>query len=118
MCPGRAGWMTASPRSPRRVVTVTKTYIANMRNTATAGFKYFDCQGIRRISIRTKGYAKGCMEVRTAWDGPVLGTIPLAFANVWHDTAADIAIPDGVNALYFTFNGFGHLQFAAFNLMK
>ena len=93
-------------------------YIANMRNTATAGFKYFDCQGIRRISIRTKGYAKGCMEVRTAWDGPVLGTIPLAFANVWHDTAADIVIPDGVNALYFTFNGFGHLQFAAFNLMK
>ena len=23
-------------------------YIANMRNTATAGFKYFDCQGIKR----------------------------------------------------------------------
>ena len=92
-------------------------YIANMRNTATAGFKFFDCRGVRRISVRTKGYATGCLEVRTAWDGPVLGSIPIAYANVWHDTAVDLSIPDGVNALYFTFNGSGHLQFAAFTLM-
>ena len=48
----------------------------------------------------------------------MLGSIPIAYANVWHDTAADVALPDGVNALYFTFNGMGHLQFAAFELIK
>lgn len=92
-------------------------YIANMRNTATAGFKYFECHGLKRISVRTKGYAKGKMEIRTAWDGPVLGEALIDYANVWHDTVAETDIPDGVNALYFTFNGTGYLQFAAFTLM-
>ena len=92
-------------------------YIANMRNTATAGFKYFECHGVKRISVRTKGYAEGKMEIRTAWDGPVLGEAAINYANVWRDTVAAVNIPDGVNALYFTFNGTGYLQFAAFTLM-
>ena len=91
-------------------------YIANMRSSATAGFRYFDCRGIRKVSIRTKGYANGQMELRTAWDGEVIGTFPIGYANVWHDTEADITIPDGVQSLYFTFTGQGHLQFAGFTL--
>lgn len=93
-------------------------YIKNMRDGAIAGFKYFDCKGIKKIAIRTKGYAVGEMHISTAWDGESLGSIPIGYANVWHDTEAEIAIPDGVNALYFTFRGTGHLQFAAFNLIK
>lgn len=91
-------------------------YIANMRNSATAGFKYFDCQGIRKVTIRTKGYANGRMEVRTEWDGETLGSIPIGYANVWHETTEEITIPDGIRALYFTFVGTGHLQFASFTL--
>ena len=91
-------------------------YIANMRSSATAGFRYFNCRGIRKVSIRTKGYANGQMELRTAWDGEVIGTFPIGYANVWHDTEADITIPDGVQSLYFTFTGQGHLQFAGFTL--
>ncbi|MCQ2523396.1 MAG: family 43 glycosylhydrolase [Lachnospiraceae bacterium] len=91
-------------------------YIANMRNGASAGFKYFDCKGIKKISIQTKGYATGCMEVKVGFDGPTLGSIPIGYANVWHYTEADIEIPDGINSLYFTFKGDGHLQFASFIL--
>ncbi len=91
-------------------------YIANMRSSATAGFRYFDCRGVKRITIRTKGYARGGMEIRTAWDGEKLGSIPVSYANVWRDTSAEISIPDGVHALYFTFTGQGHLQFAGFEL--
>ena len=92
------------------------SFIANMRNSATAGFRYFDCSRIRKISIRTKGYATGKMEIRTAWNGEALGSIPIGYANVWHDTEAEIAVPDGVQSLYFTFVGQGHLQFAGFEL--
>ena len=91
-------------------------YIANMRDTATAGFKYFDCKGIKKVTIQTKGYATGEMEIRTAWDGESLGSIPIGYANVWHYTEGDITIPDGINSLYFTFKGTGHLQFASFIL--
>ena len=56
-------------------------YIANMRNSATAGFRYFDCRGIRKIKIRTKGYANGKMEIRTAWDGEAIGSVPIGSAS-------------------------------------
>jgi hypothetical protein len=93
-------------------------YIANMRNSATAGFRYFDCRGVRKIKIRTKGYANGKMEIRTAWDGEAIGSVPIGYANVWHDTEAEIALPDGIQSLYFTFAGQGHLQFAGFELIR
>ena len=92
------------------------SYIANMRESATAGFRYFDCQGIRKIAIRTKGYANGKVEIKNSWDGKSLGSIPIGYANVWHDTEASIQIPDGIQALYFTFKGQGHLQFAGFTM--
>jgi hypothetical protein len=91
-------------------------YIANMRDSATAGFKYFDCRGVKRVKIRVRGYARGAFEVKTAWDGPALGAIPVEFSNIWKEYAADIAIPDGVHALYFTFRGEGNAQLASFAL--
>lgn len=91
-------------------------YIANMRPGTSAGFKYFDCKGIKEIAISTKGYATGEMEIRTKWDGEVIGSIPVGYANVWRTTKAEIHIPDGVQALYFTFNGNGYLQFKSFTL--
>jgi hypothetical protein len=91
-------------------------YIANMRDTATAGFKYFDCRGVKRVKIKVRGYAKGAFEVKTAWDGPALGSIPVDFTNIWKEYEADIAIPDGVHALYFTYRGGGNAQLKSFAL--
>ncbi len=91
-------------------------YIANMTESATCGFKYFDCRGVARVGIRVRGYAGGRFEVRTAWDGPVLGSIPVRFTNLWTDYAADITVPDGVNAIYLTYRGPGSAQLASFTL--
>lgn len=91
-------------------------YIANMKDSATAGFKYFDCKGIRKVKIKARGYASGSFEVKTSWDGPVLGKIPVQFANIWTEYSADIAIPDGIQALYFTYTGSGSAHFASFTL--
>ena len=91
-------------------------YIANMRDTATAGFKYFDCNGVKRVKIKVRGYCNGAFEVKTSWDGPVLGTIPVQFTNIWKEYRADIAIPDGVQALYFTYTGPGNASLASFTL--
>ena len=54
--------------------------------------------------------------MKTAWDGEAIGSVPIGYANVWHDTEAEIGIPDGVQSLYFTYRGQGHLQFAGFSL--
>ena len=114
-----SGWM--DDRFPKITQVIEEGgkgigYIANMRESATAGFRYFDCKGIQKISIRTKGYAHGKMEIRTAWDGEPIGSIPVHYANVWLDTEAAVSVPDGVQSLYFTFRGQGFLQFAGFTL--
>ncbi|GFR38761.1 hypothetical protein PRECH8_20570 [Insulibacter thermoxylanivorax] len=92
-------------------------YIMNMRDSATAGFKYFDCKGIKQVKIKVRGYCRGEFQVKTAWDGPVLGTIPVDFTNIWTEYTADIAIPDGVHALYFTYTGEGNASLASFTLI-
>lgn len=91
-------------------------YIANMKDSATAGFKYYDCKGIRRVKIKVRGYCNGAFEVKTSWDGEPLGQIPVVSANIWTEFGADIAIPDGVHALYFTFKGKGSAHFGSFTL--
>ena len=91
-------------------------YIANMKESATAGFKYFSCQGITKISIKVRGYCRGHFEVKTAWNGEVLGTIPVDFTNVWTEYFAAINVPDGIQALYFTYRGSGSASLASFTL--
>ncbi|WP_192715246.1 family 43 glycosylhydrolase [Paenibacillus sp. OAE614] len=91
-------------------------YIANMTDSATAGFKYFDCQGIRKVKIKVRGYCQGNFEIKTAWDGPALGKIPVNFTNIWTEYSTDLVIPDGIQALYFTYTGSGSADLASFIL--
>jgi arabinoxylan arabinofuranohydrolase len=91
-------------------------YIANMMDSAVAGFKYFECRGIRKVKILVRGYCRGDFHVKTAWDGAVLGTIPVDFTNVWSEYTADIKIPDGKQALYFVFAGEGTASLRSFTL--
>lgn len=91
-------------------------YIANMKASATAGFKYFDCKGVKKVKIKVRGYCKGDFEVKTSWNGEALGRISIDFSNIWTEYSADIAIPDGIHALYFTYTGEGSASLASFSL--
>ena len=91
-------------------------YIANMTESASCGFKYFDCRGVKHVGIRVRGYAGGYFSVSTSWNGPELGRIPVRFTSLWTDYSADIAIPDGIQAIYFTYHGNGSAQLLSFTL--
>ena len=91
-------------------------YIFNMKDGATAGFKYFDCKGVKAISITVRGQMNGHVLVKTAWDGEALCRIPVGKENIWHTLRQDIALPDGVNALYFTYEGGGYMALKSFEL--
>ena len=91
-------------------------YIMNMTDSATCGFKYFYCDGVKQVSLRVRGYCGGEFEVKTAWDGAALGRIPVKYTNVWTDYSAPIEIPDGINALYFTYRGPGSAALLSFTL--
>jgi len=89
-------------------------YVAFMSDSAIAGYKYFDCKGVTGIAIKTRGYGNGRFEVKLAWDGETLGTIPVSYSNVWTENAADIAIPDGVHSIYFEYKGQGSIALGQF----
>ncbi len=91
-------------------------YVACVVNNSTIGFKYFKCDNLKQISIKTRGYFSGQFEVRTKLDGPVLGTIPVEFSNEWEKNSAKINVEYGVHAFYFTFKGNGKGQFLSFCL--
>lgn len=93
-------------------------YIANLSNSATAGFKYFNCTGIKRFAVTTRGYGDGSVEIKTAWDGKVLGSVTLRYTNVWERYEAEASIPDGVNAIYLTYRGGGNISLKSFELLK
>ena len=91
-------------------------YAAGITDSVTLGFKYFDCRGVKRITAVTRGYAGGRLELRTELDGEPLGSIPLAFRNQWTPFTAEIPVPDGVHALYFTYRGPGAAMLKSFIL--
>ncbi len=93
-------------------------YIANITDGVTIGFKYFEFKDVKTVTITTRAYAKGYFDVKTSWDGESLGRIDTDFSNVWEKHSADIALPDGVHPLYFTYHGDGSAMFGTFTLNK
>ena len=91
-------------------------YIGNMQDSATAGFKYFDCKDIQKISIKVRGYMGGYFEIKTAWDGEILATIPVRNCNIWEEFEAPVQIPDGKQAIYITYRGHGNASLLSFTL--
>ncbi|MFP4016919.1 MAG: family 43 glycosylhydrolase [Halanaerobiales bacterium] len=91
-------------------------YFANMRDGATAGFKYIECNGVNKITFKIRGACDGVFEVMTGWDGPSIGEIPVYSSNEWKEHSAEVTVPDGVHALYFKYLGKGYLSLASFTL--
>lgn len=84
----------------------------------TAGFKYFDCHNITAMSIQTRGYCDGVFEIRTSWEGEILGEIRVAYTNFWETFSTQVRIPDGVHAIYLTYRGGGNASLRSFNLQS
>ncbi|MCQ2575477.1 MAG: family 43 glycosylhydrolase [Treponema sp.] len=85
-------------------------YIVNIYGNTNIGFKYFDFKNVKKLTITTRAYFYGYYEVRTEWDGPVLGTIKTDLSNFWDEYSGEVNIPDGVHALYLRFVGSGNGQ--------
>ena len=93
-------------------------YIANLRDGATAGFKYFEFWGLKGVSVEVRGSAQGELLISGASDfKTIAGRIPASVnTGTWTTLQAPCTMPDGTRALYFKFQGKGSLDFRAFEL--
>ena len=93
------------------------SYIRDIYENTTIGFKYFELKDVKGLRITTRGYGKGDFEIRTSIDGEVLGTIGVDFCTAWADNKAEFTIPDGVYPLYLTFKGMGNPSLLSFEFL-
>ena len=95
-----------------------RQYIANMRDGAVAGFKYFVMGEAKEISVELAGKAKGKMLVSGNRDFSAINAeIPVEnLNNVKTDFTAKLIAGKGKRALYFEYKGEGYVDFISFTL--
>ena len=94
-------------------------YIANMRDGATAGFKYFRLGEADTVEIEVKGRADGRFRVSTSPDfTDVAAVIPVHANGATGHFRAGFAVEEGVKPLYFRYEGSGAADLIAFTLKK
>ena len=105
-------------------------YIENMRDGATAVYRWFDAADlakVSRLSVTVRGSAEGYFEFTTRSPELMLGRINVTSGTDWHTctcTAVSDAFcvshspagTDAGTALYVTYHGQGAADFAAFSL--
>ena len=92
-------------------------YIANMRDGAVAGFKYFDIREIKTVSVELSGAAEGEFLLSGRPDfQTVSARIQLKLTGGRAEFRAPCAMADGERALYFKFCGVGCVDFHFFSL--
>lgn len=90
-------------------------YIANMKDGATAGFKYFDFDGDEScITVTVAGHAQGELKVYTELTGQAIAALEIRTGGQKVTASAAIDCKTGVYPLYFVFNGIGSLDFHDF----
>ena len=86
-------------------------HIANIHDGTTIGFKYFDFEDVKKITLSIRGYGwGGKIQVKTEKYGEALTQIDLHNTNIWYDYVSDIALPGGVHSLYLTYTGGGSVM--------
>lgn len=102
-------------------------YISNMRNGATAGYRYFMFNGseanaccaaqTKRISVTVRGTCSGKFIVRDERSGNTVAEINVSPSDEWKTFESHLAVSVGKHPLYFTFCGDGYADFKEFSLM-
>ena len=91
------------------------TYKAvDFKTAIEAGYRYFDFQTAKMLTVTIRGNAKGCFVVRDGRGGPVVSCIPVSPSQDWTAFSAPLNIGEGKKALYFTYEGEGAADFIRF----
>ncbi len=92
-------------------------YIANMRDGAVAGFKYFDMQDAKHIRVSVGGKGSGTLEVsHTPGFETLIASILVNPDNSSINGWSVLTCEKGKQALFFRYKGEGYIDFYAFEL--
>ncbi|MBR1757120.1 MAG: family 43 glycosylhydrolase [Lachnospiraceae bacterium] len=92
-------------------------YIANLRDGAWCGFKYFAFDGTEStITLTVRGYASGIIKVYTDREKEPVAKVQIYQSMGWKDYETLIHVEAGVAPLYFVYQGQEGMDFKAFEI--
>ncbi len=91
-------------------------YIANMRDGAVAGYKYFDLTDTSRIAVSVRGTGVGTIVVSYEMHGIPVAEITVEPSKNWKKFEGEIQPGSEKTALYISFRGKGYIDINGFNL--
>jgi len=92
-------------------------YISNFCDGATAGFKYFSVDGLKKVGVKISGNAKGKFVVFDE-NKKTVAEIPVSPSKEAAAFYGDYVGGNGKKALFFTFSGIGKCNFLSILLIK
>ena len=92
-------------------------YLANMKDGAWAGIKYFAFDGTeRRITVSIRGTAAGTVKVYTNRNMPPVASLLIRPSKDWTEYTGKLSVPVGTAPLVFLYEGPGSLDFLNFTI--
>lgn len=91
-------------------------YIANMTNGAVAGFKYFNIEELGEISVTVRGSGEGKVKITNALNGEAISEIQVKPIENWTTFTSSFRCKKGIQALFFTYEGNGFIDFMKFEI--
>ena len=97
-----------------------RQYIANMRDGAVAGFKYFEMGEAKEVSVFVRGNSDGRLIVSVNPDmKEIAAEIPIRLkGSEWCTCQGKVNVGSGRKALFFQFKGKGYIDFQQFKLLN
>lgn len=91
-------------------------YIANIKDGAVVGFKYFDFEHLNSIAMEVKGDS-GIIEISTDENfTSLLGKVDISARDSYTEFVAQVSDLSGVYPLYFKYKGQGIIDFKSFTI--
>ena len=93
-------------------------YIANLRDGAWCGFKYFAFEGTEsRITVTVRGQAEGTLKVFTNQNMLPVASVLIRRSEDWTTFSVPLTLPAGTASLYFVYEGAGSVDFQSFEII-
>jgi arabinoxylan arabinofuranohydrolase len=96
-----------------------ESYISGIKNGYTAGFKYFACSGGNyELTVTIRGN-NGKLSLSTQEDErSVVGNLTFPQSERWQSCRFSCTIPEGKQALFFTYHGSGSIEMMNFTIKR
>lgn len=91
-------------------------YVKNITEGTVVGYKYFDFQTVRQITLRIRGTGSGTLFVSHTPEGEAIGRVSVIPGKTWQDVTAAISPKPGKQALYFRYSGSGSVDLKQFEM--